>query len=67
MAPTTEVELEVTFLDGLVAVFVADAETIALENSRGKRPIQKHLYDHKLGTQYPVTKVTSDDVTMMTS
>ena len=35
--------------------------------SRGKLPIQNHLYNHKLGTQYPVTKVTSDDVTMMTS
>ena len=35
--------------------------------SRGKLPIQNHLYTPKLGTQYPVTKVTSDDVTMMTS
>ena len=35
--------------------------------SRGKRPIQNHLYTPKIGTQYPVTKVTSDDVTMMTS
>ena len=35
--------------------------------SRGKIGIQNHLYTPKLGTQYPVTKVMSDDVTMMTS
>ena len=35
--------------------------------SRWKIGIQGQLYAPKLGTQYHVTKVTSDDVTMMTS
>ena len=35
--------------------------------SRGETGILPHLYNHFLGTQYPVTKVMSDDVTMMTS
>ena len=35
--------------------------------SRWKTGIQEQLYAPKLGTQYHVTKVTSDDVTMMTS
>ena len=39
----------------------------AYYRSRWKTGIQEQLYAPKLGTQYHVTKVTSDDVTMMTS
>ena len=44
---------------------IQPAHTINIPESRWKIGIQGQLYVPKLGTQYPVTKVTSDDVKMM--
>ena len=62
----SQIQRRSTTLRCRVAYVKRGREIFRLLGCRWKTGIQGQLYAPKLGTQYPVTKVTNDDVTMMT-